>query len=401
MRPIHPNTVQKFASAFAYGRNGLSLQELLDYFAQYQANVPSLHSLQPGTTKGSAFLECVASLSPENQRQALYDLCGNPPPAQHPMPNEEVRQDLLVHLMQGDGRSSLGVSLSELTLRGLRNQWFTAASPLPESAASAITAARALLETTCKVFISYSSIDRQKARSIARTLKTQEIPHFLDKKDMSWGDRMTQSISNGFNEGTELVVIISSNSLNSKWVPFEIGYAKGKGTTILPLMIDPTLEVPGYLSELHHISSNEQLRDYFIGDRKQQKGSLDGDWDILYRLPESGEYLAAFLTLKMTGSTHVVASGVSTKSQTGKKRNRPLKLTGEFVGGVLTFRFQDTNMPEGLFVAVGVMKMLKAGATLEGKITYCDVNSRIVQLDDYALKRRRKKAHNHALMRTP
>jgi hypothetical protein len=153
MRPIHPNTVQKFATAFAYGRNGLSLQELLDYFAQYQANVPSLHSLQHGTTKRSAFLECVASLTPENQRQALYDLCDNPPLSQHPMPKEEVRKDLLVHLMQGDGRSPLGVSLSELTLHGLRNQWFTAASRLPESPASAITAARALLETTCKTIL--------------------------------------------------------------------------------------------------------------------------------------------------------------------------------------------------------------------------------------------------------
>ncbi|MBW2342214.1 MAG: abortive infection family protein [Deltaproteobacteria bacterium] len=150
---VHPNTVQEFASAFAYGRNGLSLQELLDYFAQYQANVPSLHSLQHGTTKGSAFLECVASLSPENQRQALYDLCDHPPPAQHPMPKEEVRRDLLIHLMQGDGHSPLGTSLSELTLRDVRNQWFTAASRLPESPASAITAARALLETTCKTIL--------------------------------------------------------------------------------------------------------------------------------------------------------------------------------------------------------------------------------------------------------
>ncbi|SPD71723.1 conserved hypothetical protein [uncultured Desulfobacterium sp.] len=208
MRPVHPNTVQKFASAFAYGRNGLSLQELLDYFAQYQANVPSLHSLQQGTTKGSAFLECVASLTPENQRQALYDLCDNPPPAQYPMPNEEVRRDLLVHLMQGDGHSPLGVSLSELTLRGLRNQWFTAASRLSESPASAITAARALLETTCKTILQELGELPDRSGDLGKLYKQTRIRLGIDPK-MNLSQAVHQII-NGLTQVVEGTAAISN-----------------------------------------------------------------------------------------------------------------------------------------------------------------------------------------------
>src|SRR5437867_1498767 len=43
--------------------------------------------------------------------------------------------------------------LSQVTLRAVRNQWFTAASRLPHSASSAITAARALLESTCQTIL--------------------------------------------------------------------------------------------------------------------------------------------------------------------------------------------------------------------------------------------------------
>ena len=182
MRPIHPNVVQRFAKAFTYGRNGFSLRELLDYFAGYQANVPSLHSLQHGATKSSAFLECVASLSPENQRQVLYDLCDDPPPSQYPMPTEGERKKLLAQLVQADGSSPLGVSISQITLRGIRNQWFTAASRLSESPASAITAARAIVETTCKTILTELGKEPDRTGELGRLYKQTRICLGIDPK---------------------------------------------------------------------------------------------------------------------------------------------------------------------------------------------------------------------------
>ena len=210
MRPLPPNVVQRFANAFAYGRNGLSLKEVLNYFAQYQANVPSLPSLQNGTTKGSAFLECVMSLSPENQRMVLYDLCDDPPPAQHPMPSEEIRNALLADLVQADGRSPIGVSLSKLTLRGLRSQWFTAASRLSDSPAYAITAARAMVETTCKTILCELSETPDRSWNLGRLYKHTRIQLGIDPK--AGVSQSVHTISNGLSQVIEGIAALSNSA---------------------------------------------------------------------------------------------------------------------------------------------------------------------------------------------
>jgi hypothetical protein len=152
MRPVSIAIVARFADAFCYGRSGYSLRELHDLFVQYQVDVPALDSgVSP--TKGSYFHSCIAAMTPENQRQFLYDLCDDPPPATGPLPGEDARRGLLSILAAADGLSPLADGLSQVTLRAVRNQWFTAASRLPHSASSAITAARALLESTCQTIL--------------------------------------------------------------------------------------------------------------------------------------------------------------------------------------------------------------------------------------------------------
>ena len=92
-------------------------------------------------------------MTPENQRQFLYDLCDDPSPAAGALPDEDARRDLLSILAAADGVSPLADGLSRVTLRAVRNQWLTAASRLPHSASSAITAARTLLESTCQTIL--------------------------------------------------------------------------------------------------------------------------------------------------------------------------------------------------------------------------------------------------------
>ena len=115
-------------------------------------DVPTLDS-SVSTTKGGYFHSCVGAVTPENQRQFLYDLCDDPPPATGPLPDADARRGLLSILAAADGVSPLADGLSQVTPRAVRNQWFTAASRLPHSASSAITAARALLESTCQTIL--------------------------------------------------------------------------------------------------------------------------------------------------------------------------------------------------------------------------------------------------------
>jgi hypothetical protein len=134
------------------------LRELQELFLRYQSDMPSVNPGLP-PTKSEYFKQCVSALTPETQRHFLYDLCDDPPPASGSLPSRAGRIELLHALVGADGMSPLGVDLSVLSLDGVRRQWFVAASRLEASPSSAITAARALLETTCKTILS----ERQEA----------------------------------------------------------------------------------------------------------------------------------------------------------------------------------------------------------------------------------------------
>ncbi len=153
VKPAEQSIIKRFAQAFCYGRTGFSLEQIPEYFARFQGSVPDLSSYPVAPVKSGIFEDCVRALTPENQRQALYDLCDDPPASRHPMPDAATRSELLALLVQADGHSPMGVELSNLTLTGVRQQWFTAASRIPSSPASAITAARTLLESTCKTIL--------------------------------------------------------------------------------------------------------------------------------------------------------------------------------------------------------------------------------------------------------
>lgn len=152
MNPVPGRVIERFAEIFCFGRTGLSREEIPLYFAKYQGDVPTLVS-QMGMAKNGVFVACVQALTPSNQRLSLYDLCDSPPASRHPMPKEEARLDLLKDLVQADGRSPLGVHLSQMTLSGIREHWFTAASRIPGSIAGAITAGRSLVESTCRTIL--------------------------------------------------------------------------------------------------------------------------------------------------------------------------------------------------------------------------------------------------------
>lgn len=153
MRPIDGSIIRRFAEEFAFGKKGFSLIQISPYFANYEKSVPSPEEGYATPTKIGHFVTCVNSLSPKNQRYALFDLCDDPPEMKGLVPSVNIRKELLHQLVQGDGVSPLAVKLSSITLRGIRNDWFTAASRITSTPSSAITAARALLESTCKTIL--------------------------------------------------------------------------------------------------------------------------------------------------------------------------------------------------------------------------------------------------------
>lgn len=208
MKPVDQSVIQRFAEAFSRGRTGFSIEQIPEYFATYQGSVPDLCSYTVTPTKSAIFADCVRALTPDNQRLALYDLCDNPPASRHPMPGPATRKELLALLVQADGRSPIGVELSGLTLTGLRQQWMTAASRVPSSAAGAITAARTLLESTCKTVLTELGEVPDTSGDLGKLYKQVRLKLGIDPKHGA--SQSVHQIVRGLNQAVDGLAALSN-----------------------------------------------------------------------------------------------------------------------------------------------------------------------------------------------
>lgn len=108
-----------------------------------------------------------------------------------------------------------------------------------------------------RVFLSHSGRDRWIARQVARAMvevlaarasAPAEDLAWLDEKDVD--ARISDSVRAGLLACAELVVLLSSASLDSAWVRHEVGAAWGQGKTIT-LLLDKISrkDIPGLWSD--------------------------------------------------------------------------------------------------------------------------------------------------------
>ena len=114
-----------------------------------------------------------------------------------------------------------------------------------------------------KVLISYSQADSEVADEIVRTLLKQKIEIIRDIRDVNWGESVELKVDKGFEEISTVLVVISPASLKSQWMPYEIGFVRGKEKAVVPFITDATLELPADIQRLNCISEIGQLRVYF------------------------------------------------------------------------------------------------------------------------------------------
>lgn len=107
------------------------------------------------------------------------------------------------------------------------------------------------MQPSPKVFLSYSTKDKDRARRLAHDLESANVDVWFDEFELKAGDPILSSIRTAIEESGHLLVLISKNSLSSSWVERELQAAFVKhGTigspTIIPVRIDDA-EVPEFL----------------------------------------------------------------------------------------------------------------------------------------------------------
>jgi hypothetical protein len=125
------------------------------------------------------------------------------------------------------------------------------------------------------VFISHSRRDKAKARDVARALKASKIDHYFDENDEELqladeqGDhlKVVQCIENGLKACSHLLGIITENTKDSWWVPYEIGSATGRSRDCAHLIDKEVSELPSYIKAAKVLANKEALREWLPSER--------------------------------------------------------------------------------------------------------------------------------------
>lgn len=142
-----------------------------------------------------------------------------------------------------------------------------------------------------RVFLSYSSQDRESAVRVADALAESGVECFLDQRDLTVGDPFVERLMAELENCMAVVLLISEEALSSQWVPFEVGYAMALGKRILPFISEGSAAgaLPQYLQRFHCTSDLMAVKAYLerLPQQRDKWTSEDfwHDWYLRYYGP--------------------------------------------------------------------------------------------------------------------
>ncbi|OZQ77436.1 toll/interleukin-1 receptor domain-containing protein [Paenibacillus odorifer] len=122
------------------------------------------------------------------------------------------------------------------------------------------------------IFLSYTSEDRKTVEKIGEYIQNAGFDIYLDiydeklQKAVSQGDpsAITKNIENGLTVSTNVFCIVSEKTVNSWWVPYEIGFGKRAEKGLATLTLKDTVTIPSFLEITRLLRGTRSLNDYLI-----------------------------------------------------------------------------------------------------------------------------------------
>ena len=130
------------------------------------------------------------------------------------------------------------------------------------------------------VFISHKSTDMEAAEAVANYLMSNNIDVYLDKMDPGLQQKVDENDSQGIVDSinaaikcsTHIIVLVSDQTKESWWVPYEVGFSKSEGKNIASALLVGYVDgFPDYLKIERTIKSFKEFKDYAIEIRKKKK----------------------------------------------------------------------------------------------------------------------------------
>lgn len=114
---------------------------------------------------------------------------------------------------------------------------------------------RAQSERPC-VFLSHASVDKPVVRRIADWIKDRDVNVYFDEEDrdlkaamhMGASQAVVKCIQDGLNKSDYALCVMSRNTLESQWVPYEIGYSASQSKPLALAVLSEVSRLPQFYS---------------------------------------------------------------------------------------------------------------------------------------------------------
>lgn len=145
-----------------------------------------------------------------------------------------------------------------------------------------------------KVFISHHKNDSEIATQIYNKLRLYNVNAYLDVFDnnlTSNSKALTEHLKNTLRESSDILVVMSENTKNSQWVPFEIGMAANQDLPTVTFLYSHII-LPEFLDYWPRLKTMDDIPKYIQArnERMQEvRKNLDSSVEMFSRRLSSTE----------------------------------------------------------------------------------------------------------------
>lgn len=154
---------------------GFSGPEIHRLFADYTDVLGPYTMLGGGPSRWQLFEQALDSLSPDDQRRFLLDLCTYDGPSKYPMPSDENLAKLRGLILEGGALGSMAASdrLNQLEdWDAVQRSWAAALEKIVSDPEGAITASRTTLESVCKHICDERGVSYDRGGDLSKLYRT-------------------------------------------------------------------------------------------------------------------------------------------------------------------------------------------------------------------------------------
>lgn len=112
-----------------------------------------------------------------------------------------------------------------------------------------------------KIFLSYSTLDFDKVTVLREMLRHPSIKLYVAEYSVSPGEPLAARIMEAIRNCDLFLLLWSTHSKSSDWVPQEIGIAKTHQKTILPIVLEADMRPPGFIADLKYLDASSAPED--------------------------------------------------------------------------------------------------------------------------------------------